>query len=132
MAAPKATPEVQEAKEEFSLSQALRRVLLAGVGAALLTQEEIEKFVDKLVERGEIAEQEGKKMVREIRERRRAQARERAETVEEKAEEIGEGLESRIERVLARMNLPSRREIQALSQKLDELSEKLDRLTEAK
>ncbi|RMF29176.1 MAG: poly(3-hydroxyalkanoate) granule-associated protein PhaI, partial [Chloroflexi bacterium] len=52
--------------------------------------------------------------------------------VEEKAEEIGEGLESRIERVLARMNLPSRREIQALSQKLDELSEKLDRLTEAK
>ena len=39
-----------------ALLSGLRRVLMAGVGAVALTQEQIEDFVGKLVERGEIAD----------------------------------------------------------------------------
>jgi hypothetical protein len=39
-----------------------RKVLLAGVGAAVLAQDEISDFVDRLVERGEIAEQDARNL----------------------------------------------------------------------
>ena len=38
----------------------VRKVLQAGVGAFALTKDEVEDFVSKLVERGEIAEQDGR------------------------------------------------------------------------
>ncbi len=44
----------------------VRRVLLAGVGAASLAEEEIQEFLQKLVERGEIAEQEKDSLAAEI------------------------------------------------------------------
>ena len=47
----------------FQLS---RKVLLAGIGAAVLAQEEIENFVNRMVERGEIAEKDARQLAREI------------------------------------------------------------------
>ena len=50
--------EIEEETSESgnALLSGLRRVLMAGVGAVALTQEQIEDFVGKLVERGEIAD----------------------------------------------------------------------------
>lgn len=47
-----------------------RRILLATIGAAALAQDEINEFINRLVERGEIAEKEGGKLREEIREKR--------------------------------------------------------------
>ena len=55
------TDKVEE--EVKPLFEASRRVLLAAIGAAALAQDEIEDFVKKLVDRGEIAEKDGKKEV---------------------------------------------------------------------
>ena len=57
--------EVVEA-ERSSLLEMSRKVLLAGVGAVALAQDEIEEFVNKLVERGEIAEKDGRKLIRDL------------------------------------------------------------------
>jgi poly(hydroxyalkanoate) granule-associated protein len=94
-----------------------RRVLLAGIGAMALTQEEAEKFVDRLVERGEIAEKDGKKLVRDMMERRRKETH--------KAEEQ---MDKRIEELLHRMNVPSKADIEALSAKITALTKKVDEL----
>ena len=51
--------------------EAVHKVLLAGIGAAALAQEEIEDFVNRLVERGEIAEADGKKMIKDVLEKRK-------------------------------------------------------------
>jgi polyhydroxyalkanoate synthesis regulator phasin len=51
----------------FQLS---RKILLAGIGAATLAQEEIENFVNRLVDRGEIAEKDARQLAREIMDRR--------------------------------------------------------------
>jgi len=55
-----------------TLFQTARKVLLASVGAMALAQDEIEEFVNRLVERGEIAETDGRKLMQEIKERRKA------------------------------------------------------------
>ena len=46
-----------------TLLSGLRRVLMAGIGAVALTQEQIEDFVGKLVERGEIADGDAHKLI---------------------------------------------------------------------
>jgi poly(hydroxyalkanoate) granule-associated protein len=111
---------VEEPAEETEgipfLSMA-RKVLLAGIGAVALTQEEVEKFVNKLVERGEIAEQDGKKLVRDVMEKRRKETK--------KAEDH---LDKRIEEFLDRMNVPTKADIEALSAKITALTKKVDEL----
>ena len=109
----------QEA-EQNPLVGMTRKVLLASIGAVALTQEEVQKFVGKLVERGEIAEQDGKNLVGDVMEKRTKQAQ-RAE----------EGFDTRMEDLLTRMNVPSKGDIDALSAKITALSKKVDELKEA-
>jgi poly(hydroxyalkanoate) granule-associated protein len=98
-----------------------RKVLLAGIGAMALTQEEIERFVGKLVERGEIAEKDGRKLIKDIMERRRKKSAEvRSDTEDE--------VEKRMEEVLGRMNIASKSDIDALNRKITTLTKKLDDL----
>lgn len=109
-----------ETKDRKSLLEPVRKVLLASVGAVALAQEEVEDFVNRLVERGEIAEKDGRKLIRDLMERRRKEAK--------KAEEE---LDKRIEEILDRMNIPSKSDIQALSAKIAALAEKVDELKQA-
>ena len=96
---------------------AVRKVLLASIGAVALAQEEIEDFINRLIERGEIAEKDGKKLVREIMDKRRKDA----EHVEDK-------INSRVESVMDRMSVPSKADIDTLSEKINVLSKKIDAL----
>jgi polyhydroxyalkanoate synthesis regulator phasin len=110
--------EEPEAQKRFT--QVIHKVLLASIGAVALAQEEIEEFVNKLVERGEIAEKDGRKMVHEVMERRKKEA--------VKAEDQ---LSSRVEEILARMNAPTKADIDALGGKITDLSQKVDELKKA-
>jgi poly(hydroxyalkanoate) granule-associated protein len=109
--------EEEVAETGSSLLAGVRRVLMAGVGAVALAQEEVEDFVDKLVERGEIAEKDGRKLVDDILEKRKKRA--------QKAEDA---LEDRIEGLLDRMNVPTKRDIDELSKKITLLAQKVDEL----
>ncbi len=109
--------ETEEEKERNPLFESSRRVLLAGIGAIALTQDEIEKFVDKLVERGEIAEKDGKKLVREVMEKRRKGGH-RAE---------GE-MNKRVQDVLDRLNVPTKSDIESLGEKIAALTKKVEEL----
>jgi polyhydroxyalkanoate synthesis regulator phasin len=54
-----------------------RKVLLAAIGAAAIAQEEIDGFVTRLAERGELAEKDARGLMKEIIERRDKVIRER-------------------------------------------------------
>ena len=63
------TIEIQEESSESGRNQMIemaRKVLLASVGAVALAQDEVEAFVNRLIERGEIAEKDGRKLINEI------------------------------------------------------------------
>lgn len=120
--AEKVKVKVEEAPEGEgnTLLAMAHKVLLAGIGAVALTQEEVEKFVAKLIERGEIAEKDGKKLVQDVKVKRQKETK--------KAE--GE-LDKRLEVLLERMNVPSKSDIDALSGKITALTKKVDELKKA-
>jgi poly(hydroxyalkanoate) granule-associated protein len=109
----------EEAEQNMFYNMA-RKVLLAGMGAVALTQEEVERFVGKLVERGEIAERDGKKLMRDVVEKRKKQT--------QKAEDE---LDARLQELLDRMNVPTKSDIDALSAKITALTKKVDELKKA-
>lgn len=116
------TPDTGTAESNALLS-GLRRVLMAGIGAAVLAQEEIEDFVDKLVERGEIAEGDARQLVSDVVDSQKEMVRGGTKLAED---QIDRGLDG----TLGRLNIPSKSEIEALSAQIAELSKKVDELTE--
>ena len=114
------TEEVVESSNSFL--NGLRRVLMAGIGAVALTQEQIEDFVNKLFERGESADGDARKLISDVSDKRK-----RILTDQRKKAE-GE-LDKSIEGILSRMNIPTKGEIDSLSRKIVDLSDKVDELT---
>lgn len=113
----------------------VRKVLMAGVGVFALTKDEVEDFVTKLVERGEIAEHDGLKLVRDVLSRRRNEAEGAATKMQTEAEKqvtkAESAIDQRIEGILARLNVPTKSDIDALSEKISMLAEKVDALRNA-
>jgi polyhydroxyalkanoate synthesis regulator phasin len=104
-------------EESSRFMEITRKVLLASIGAVALAQEEVEAFVSKLVERGEIAEKDGKKLVHDVMEKRKKEAK--------KAEDE---VDKRMQEVMDRMNVPTKGDIDALSAKITALTKKVDEL----
>lgn len=104
-----------------SMVDLTRTVLLAGIGAAGLAVDEARAFVDKLVERGEIAENDANKLMDDIRQRSQRQASQtRVDT------------EKQVHDLLQRMGVPTRADIAELEAKVAMLGEKIDELMAAR
>jgi poly(hydroxyalkanoate) granule-associated protein len=108
-------------EESKTILSGLRRVLMAGIGVVSLAQEEAESFVNKLVERGEIAEKDGRSLIDEFVEKRKKRAEESGKRVESE-------IETRMESLLNRMNIPTKTDIESLTQKVTELTKKVDEI----
>lgn len=125
--------------EKNPMVVAAHKVLLAGIGAAALAQEEIEDFINRLIERGSIAEADGRRMAKDILDKRRKQMERAGEKAQEVAEEmrssvtegpkrLADDMEQRIEGVLSRMNIPTKEEVETLTSKITALTHKVDEL----
>lgn len=117
------TVENEAPAEGGTLLEGLRRVLMAGIGVAVLAQEEIEDFVTNLVDRGEIAENDGRSLVSDVLERRRQE-------IQDRSKQASGSVDRRMEGVLNRLNVPTQSEINNLSEQINELSKKVDELRE--
>ena len=127
------SPGAEEAQSKVkettgSMTAAVRKVLLAGVGAVALTKDGIEDFVAKLVERGEIAEQDGRRLVKDVLARRREQAEQVETTLDVQVDKTETMLDQRIQGMLTRLNVPTKSDIDDLSGKIALLAEKVDAL----
>jgi len=104
-------------KEEEKVSPILaplRKVVLASMGAVAIAQEEAEELINKLVERGEIAREEGRKLMQDMMAKRR--------------EKVEGRFDARVEGALEKMNVPTKADLKAVERKLDEMNKKLDKL----
>lgn len=117
--------EVAETSEKATpLFETVHRVLLAGVGAVALTTDEVQDFVDRLVERGEIAERDGRKLVKDVLSRRNGAEKQ----VEKGVENASNMVEEQIEKILNRLNVPTKHDIEELGKKIANLTKKVDDL----
>ncbi len=107
-----------------TLLDGLRRILMAGIGVVVLAQEEIEDFVNKLIDRGEIAEKDGRSLIADIFESQK-------KFVVDNTKRASTEADQRVENVMKRLNIPTVSEINRLSEKIDELSKKIDELQES-
>ncbi|HOD98092.1 MAG TPA: hypothetical protein PLU95_02405 [Syntrophales bacterium] len=93
---------------------ALRKAVLFGAGLAVMTTEKMKDFAEELVKKGEMSEKEAREALKEWMEKSK-QAR---KDMEEKTEAM-------VNKVMNRMNIPTRSE-------LEELKERLAKLEQAK
>jgi polyhydroxyalkanoate synthesis regulator phasin len=75
----------QNPQDKSGLYDLSRKVLLAAVGAAVVAQDEIKTFVDRMVEEGEIAEKDARQLIREVMDRREKLMCEKRSDKEKKA-----------------------------------------------
>ncbi len=111
----------EERKRERAVVDTVRSVLLAGIGALALTKDELEAIVNRLVERGELAEKDARSLLQDLIERRKKES-------EEWEDRITRALEPRLQRIIDRLNIPTRQDVEALSKRLSALERKIDRL----
>lgn len=120
MEQPNSTESGQDKKDTVSypLFEITRKMLLAGIGAISLSKDEIEEFIIKLVDRGEIAEKDGRKLISEVVEKRKRNLHD------------AEGeFNKHFQGVLERLNIPTKKEIDDLGNKIAALNQKIDELT---
>lgn len=101
-----------------------RKVVLAGLGAVTLAQEELFGMFSNLVERGTETEEKTRSLVNKQVETRQKDAQKTAKRVEKE-------IEKRFENVLHWMNIPSKNDIDKLSRKVTTLNKKVNDLSKA-
>lgn len=106
---------------EKTVIYGVRQLVLAGVGAVVLTRDETETLVNKLAVRGEETQQEIERVLRV----RWGQLRENVGSVDGITNAIEEGMGQ----VLNSLNIPSRRDIDDLNQKIAALTVTVEELS---
>jgi poly(hydroxyalkanoate) granule-associated protein len=129
---PAANPTVQ-------VLDVMRKLMLAGVGAFALTREEAEALLNRLVERGEIAQKDAQRLMDESMARFRSAAQPQTAQVEKTVAGVTSNVqsqvsgfstqvESNLEQFLNRLNIPSKRDIDELSAKIAQLAARVEEL----
>ena len=101
----------------------MRRLMAAGVGALALTYDEAEKLVDRMVERGTLAQKDAEKLLADTRTRLQSQMPHMP-----RAEKVSGQMEHGVEEFLNRLNIPSKRDIDELSAKIAQLAARVEEL----
>ena len=109
-------PVAQEEKK-VTLSGLWRRMFLISVGAVAVAQDEVEKLVENLVEQGELAEKEGRGLLDKMLK----QPKKGIRRVQDKSEDA-------MEQAIAKLNIPTRKDLKGLEERLAELTAKIDEL----
>jgi poly(hydroxyalkanoate) granule-associated protein len=119
--------------------EVMRKLMLAGFGAFALTREEAEALLNRLVERGEIAQKDAQRIMDETMSRVRHVAQPPTTQVENTLTGVTSNLtsqvttltsqmESNLEQFLNRLNIPSKRDIDELSAKIAQLAARVEEL----
>lgn len=116
--------EVTTANGGANAVEVMRRLILAGIGALALTRDEAENLIKRMVERGEIAQKDGERLMREMVER----VRQTPQMPQVPQVNLAEQVESGFEQFLNRLNLPSKRDIDELSVKIAQLAARVEEL----
>ncbi|MBO9311378.1 MAG: phasin family protein [Chloroflexus sp.] len=118
-------PPVNPSVQVFEI---VRKLILAGIGAFALSREEAEAFLNRLVERGELAQKDAQKLFEEAMENLRKTAVPQSDQVQTNLNNLAAQFETSFEQFLNRLNIPSKRDIDELSAKIAQLALRVEEL----
>lgn len=96
----------------------IKKTLLAGIGATVVTKEKIEAALQDLVKQGKVSTDEAKTLAAKL-----------AEDGRKEWETTSQDLSERIRELLAKADYARKSEVTALAQRIQALEEKIDALT---
>jgi len=123
--------EENEKADTMPAVDAMRRLLLASIGAMALSYDEAEKFINRLIERGELAQKDGEKVMNEVMNRFRQRPQEAQAEAENKANELGNQIEQNVEQFFNRLNIPTKRDIDELSARVAQLAARVEEMSQS-
>lgn len=141
--------EAQELDDK-GFAEQVKKIALAAADAVNVSPEDLKGFVTKLVEKGDLAQQDGKRIVQDLSERVRKAVSEPMTSAREAAEEaqgafksfadrlgkrgerdtLTERINASIERVLGAMHIASASQVEALRGQIDAIDGKLELILE--
>jgi polyhydroxyalkanoate synthesis repressor PhaR len=98
-----------------SLNEIMRKSRLAGKGAFHMAEEGATKYLEKLMDQGEMSEDEAKRYLRGL-----------SRTVTNRRRSLDAATNERVRAFVKAMRLPSREEFDKVAKKVDAIAEKLD------
>lgn len=99
------------------MSDLLKKAISLGIGLTVVSKEKVEKVVDDLVKRGELAPSESKELVNQLIER----------GAEEQAN-LKSLVQEQVSRMLQELNVPTKAETTILEARISELEKKVAEL----
>ena len=96
----------------------LQKVLFAGIGAAALTRDEVEAFVNRMVQRGDIPESEAEAVVEDV-----------MATSKKQAARLDAEVDKRVKVALKQSDIPTTEDIEDLNAKIAALQRKVEELS---
>ena len=127
--------QAQTVNPTIQMVDLMRKLMLAGVSAFALSRDEGETFLNRLVERGELAQKDASRIMDESVSRLRTMAQPQTAQVESTLSNVtaqvnglSGQMESNLEQFLNRLNIPSKRDIDELSAKIAQLAARVEEL----
>jgi poly(hydroxyalkanoate) granule-associated protein len=119
-----------DSRKAASFADLIRKVALASVGAMVVAQEEIEEFVGKLVQKGELAEKDGKTLVKDLMEKRAQRENGSAAPAAfgAGAAAVTSAIDTTVDKVLHKINIPTKTDVEELARKMEALDKKIEEL----
>lgn len=109
--------------QQTPFSEALHRVLLASIGAVALTYDEAEKLINRMVERGELAQKDGDKVLREV-----MGMFQQRKQVDQQMNEIGSQVGKAFDQFFTTFNIPSKRDFDDLNEKVADIAARVEQM----
>lgn len=110
---------LQEAKEKWS--EQLKKIISASIGGTIIVQEEIEDFINRCVEKGELAEKDKKSLISDLSSKSKKLTQDTLSSLEST-------IDNRLEAILKKMHIPTKEDVSKMNEKLERVLDKLDQL----
>ncbi len=104
------------------IATGVESALRASIGLFSLGKEEAEAIINRMIERGELAEKDGRRIIKDLFERPKQGVQHINHKVERAVDETMIG-------ILNILNIPTKTDVQTLSEKINELAEKVEELS---
>jgi poly(hydroxyalkanoate) granule-associated protein len=121
-----------EAKHVYlDAGELARRLWLAGLGALVMTRDEIQRMAKQCIERGEMTEKDSRKLVSKAKTLPETSLKSAEGQVERQVDALLNRLGIVTQSDLKHMDLPSREDIESLGEKVAALTRKVEQLRRA-
>ncbi len=117
-------------QEKHDWNDKANEIWLAGLGALSAVEEEGSKLFKSLVERGTTYEKKRKEQMDKLWKEVSDKYEKAEDKFEDSFDKAEERIENRMKSIISGLGIPSRKEIQDLSNKVDALNKKIDQIKE--